>query len=242
MSEFGGARRKFSVPGRRFAAFFAIFLAAGALSACGGLSRLGEAAGGLPQFGADDGDAPAIQRNAKDGDVELILHPIAVWDETGVSPSAKISADGREFMARPRDTGFLERPFARAGLFWHSRLDHIFMPVVVLGPPAEIRKVEIHAGGNRAQLRRAPDSFKFTPAQAGGSQKISSAVFELKPRTLRAVSAADTARLIVSTNRGVLNLGLDVVGGDSPEDFRRNARILFAQFAEKMAAEKKAGG
>lgn len=222
---------------RRLALFLGVFLAAGGLSACGGLS-LDDAK--FPKFGAGGDDAPAIQRNAGGGDVELILNPVPVWDETGVSPSAKVSADGREFLVRPRETGVFEPPFARAGLFWHSRLDNIFMPVVVLGPPAKIRKVEIRAGSSRALLRRAPESFKFTPAQTGKG-KISSAVFELKPKMLRAVSASDTVHLIVSTDRGVLNLGLDVVGGDSPDDYRRNARVLFAQFAEKMAAEQ-AGG
>ena len=218
----------------------ALLLSAGALSACGSAPQFADFK--VPQFGGGGGEAPEIQRNAKDGDVELVLHPLSVWDEIGVSDSETIAADGREFLARRRGTSLWEKPFARAGLFWHSRVEHIFMPLVVLGPPAEIRKVEIRAGGSRALLRRARN-FEFTPARrSSDAGKVSSAVFEMKPETLRAVAASDTARLVVSTDRGILNLGLDVVAGDSADDYRRNARVAFARFAAKIAAEEKAGG
>lgn len=237
----GGMRRSFVA----VAQVFALCLAGG-LSACSNIPQLAELGEiEMPQFGEikllqfGAKDAPSIQRVASGDNVELILHPVAVWDETGAAPPVKVSADGREFMARQRTTSFLEKSFARAGLFWDSRLTHIFMPIVVLGPPVDIRRVEVFAGGNQALLRRANSNFKFAPSQSSlDKDEISSAVFEMKSGTLRAVAAADTARLVIHTNRGILNLGLDVVVGDSPDDYQRNARVLFAQFAEKMTAEK----
>ena len=225
--------------GRKTARLVALFLATGALSACDFRDIGNLNINSAPSSG--DKKLPVIQRNAQDGNVELVLHPVLVWDEDGASPPKTVASKGRKFIVRHRRASFLEKPYARAGLFWHSRLDYIFMPIVVLEAETEIRQVEIRAGANRANLRPAKDDFKFTPARTTGGGEVSAAVFELKPKTLRAISGAEEVRLIINTNHGVLNLGLDVVSGNSPDDYRRNARTLFADFAAQMAAEQ-AGG
>ena len=210
--------------------FFAV-LFAGVLSSCGG----GLPSGGL---GAQLGGAPPqIHKNEDGENVELVLNPVPVWDETNAADSKTVEVGGREVFARVRQGNFLERPFAKAGLFWHSRKEEIFVPVVVLGPPVKINGVEVRAGGNFSTLRRAKN-FKFTPAQSKW-EKVSSAAFEMKPSVLRAVAGEKTARMTVKTNRGNLHLGLDVVGEDSEAAVRRSARYMFAQFAGKIAEVKK---
>ena len=221
--------------------FLPVLFLAAALSACGSAPNFS-----APDvFAADDENAPSILRAAKGENVELILHPVPVWDEFGASSSAiTIESDGGKYAARPRKTGFLEKPYARAGLFWNSRLEYVLLPIVIVGPPADIRGAEIQAGANRAILRRADDNFTFTPArQSGEDGRISSAVFQMKIKTLRAIAAADTAQIVVNTSRGVLKLGLDVAADNSsPSDYRRNARALFAQFSAKIAAEQRTNG
>ncbi|MGI9306511.1 MAG: hypothetical protein ACR2P5_04320 [Gammaproteobacteria bacterium] len=212
------------------------FLLAGALlSSCGGeLAQLGG------KFGAGAGaeKAPEIRLRGSGGNMEMILHPVAVWDEKDVAAPHKVEIGGREVFVRLRGGDFWDKPFVRAGLFWNARRENIYLPVAVFGPPVDIRGLEIRAGNSRATLRRAGDEFNYTPAGSWDSAETSSAAFELKPKMLRAVAAADFAQLIIKTNRGNLHLGLDVVGDDSEESVRRNARYLFALFAEKMAAAK----
>lgn len=208
------------------------FLFAGGLSACGGELPLGELGA---QFGG--GEAPQVQKNEDGENVEMILHPVAVWDEQKTTPSQPVNIDGREVFVRFRKNDFLERPFVRVGLFWHSRKEKVFVPIVVLGPPVKIRAVEVRAGGNFALLRRA-ENFNFTPAQSKWDGEISSAAFEMKPSMLRAIADEKTAYMRIKTNRGDLHLGLDVAGGGEAE-VRGNARYLFMQFADQMAEVKK---
>ncbi len=212
--------------------FLAVLLA-GVLSSCGGELPLGDLGA---QFGG--GAAPEILQKEDGENVELVLHPVPVWDEHGAANSQTINIDGREIFVRVRDGDFLERPYVRAGLFWHSRKEEIFVPVVVLGPSVEIRKVEVRAGGSYSQLRRARN-FNFTPAKSKWEKRISSAAFEMKPAMLRAIAGEKTARLTVKTNRGDLYLGLDVAGGASESEVRGNARYMFARFADKIAEIKK---
>lgn len=193
----------------------------------------------LSQLGSGLGAEPsAIQRRQNETDVELILDPVPVWDEVGVSPPKTFSVDGTDVSSRLREKKFLERPFARAGLFWHSRQDHAFLPLVVLGPPVTIKKVEAETQHKKALLRKAR-GFQFTPAKTGLDGKISSAAFEIKLGILEALATAETAHLIVHTNRGIMRLGLDVVVEASDDALRNNARVLFARFAEQMSDYRK---
>ena len=211
--------------------FFAL-LPALVLAACTDeISRLG-------QIGAPP---PAIEQKTDGRDTEIILHPVAVWEERDAGDSRQVSVDGHVAQVRPRSGGFWDKSFVRTGLFWHSRKDNIFVPVVVLGPTAKINQVEMRAGNRTALLRRA-DNFKFTPggekSKKGGQ---SAAAFEMKPEMLAAIVNGDTAHMIIHTNRGNLHLGLDVVKNDSPSAVRENARYLFARFAEKVAQVKRGG-
>lgn len=208
-------------------------LLAALLSACSGdiaqLTQIGTPA------------APPIEQKTNGESTEIILHPVAVWEEANAAASQQVSVDGHVVKVRRRSGDFWDKAFVRAGLFWHSRKNNIFVPVVVLGPPVKIRQVEIRAG-NRVSLLRRAANFKFTPS---GSQlakdKQSSAAFEMKPEMLAQIVTGETAHMVVRTNRGNLHLGLDVVNGDSPSVVRGNARYLFSRFSEKMAQVKENG-
>ncbi len=204
------------------------------LSSCGG---------NLSQFGVTTvgNDATTIEKREKDGDVELILHPVAVWDERGAAESETINVDGKDIQVRVRKKDIFEKSFVKMGLFWHSRGKNIFVPVSVSGPSVEIRQLEIYAGGNFSVLKRAKN-FNYTPGKSKfNSDKISFAAFEMKPSLLAALVKADTVEAVIKTSRGNLKLGLDVVAGDSISDARINARRLFSVFADKIAANKRGG-
>lgn len=199
-------------------------------------------AGNLPFDAPANGEAAtsvepgAIERRQTEGAVELVLQPVDVWDTQKVVSPMTVYVDGAPFKARQRSSGFLEKPYVRAGLFWSSRAEHVFLPVMVMGPTVEINNVEIHTDSNFSQLRKARN-FSFKPADIKEADKVSFASFEMRPETLRAVANADIARMTINTSRGALHMGLDVVGGRSEKDVSHNARVLFARFAGQMAAE-----
>ena len=191
---------------------------------------------GVSGNGEQTGGGVIERRQTQDG-VELVLQPVDVWDTQKTVEHMTVFIDGAPFKARQRASGFLEKPYVRAGLFWSSRAEKVFLPVMVTGPKVDIRSVEIRAGGDFARLRLARN-FTFTPAISPEElKKVSFAAFEMNPGTLRAIANADTARMTINTNRGALHMGLDVVGKRSEEDVSRNARVLFARFAGQMAAQ-----
>ena len=122
------------------------------LSACGG---------GAAFSGAK---TAAIEKRDNGKDVELILHPVPVWDGGGAVSQTVALDGGGDIVVRVRSTGILDRAYVRMGLFWHSRREIIFVPVEVLGPPAKLR-----AG---ADCRRRPcrgaataQGFHFAPGR-----------------------------------------------------------------------------
>ena len=178
------------------------------------------------------------------GDVELRLDPVDVWEDIKTEP-VKVEIDGRELYVRKRPGGTFESAWVRMGLLWNSKTNYAYVPIVVLGPPVEIREIRVDAGPSFALLKKA-ENFHFKPGSRifDGKKEKSSAVFIMPISVLSLIASSKTARLSVKTNRGNLNVGLGVVAGDSINNLRGNAKNLIAQFkdmVEDVIKEKGAG-
>ncbi|WOV91921.1 MAG: hypothetical protein R1F54_04650 [Candidatus Zeuxoniibacter abyssi] len=200
------------------------------------LSACGEQLSGLDLSGLSVGkaDQEIKQFDGDGGDVELRLDPVDVWDDIKTEP-VKVEIDGRELYVRKRPGGTFEHAWVRMGLFWHSKTDYVYVPIVVLGPPVEIRELRVDAGPSFALLKKA-ENFHFEPGSRifDGKKEKSSAVFIMSINMLSLIASSKTARLSVKTNRGNLNVGLGVVVGNSINNLRGNAKNLIAQFKDMV--------
>ena len=205
---------------------FLVILFTGVLSACGSGSPFAQLTSG--------NNTPTIEQTLEGEYSQLILSPIEVWDEQNVTAPELTNVNGYEIFVRRRETHVFEKPYVRAGLFWNSRLPHAFLPIVVLGPKADINGVSVRAGKIYQSLRPARN-FSFTPTKSKWeTQPLSSATFEIEPALLRAIADEKTAQLTIKTNRGTLRVGLDVVSIIDTLGIDNNARVWFAQFMDRM--------
>ena len=201
-----------------------LILAAAMLSACGG---------GAAFSGAK---TAAIEKRDNGKDVELILHPVPVWDGGGAVSQTVALDGGGDIVVRVRSTSILDRAYVRMGLFWHSRREIIFVPVEVLGPPAKLRRVRIVAGDHVAVLQPA-QGFHFAPGRPRvkllGGKKPSTAAFEMTPETLAAIASSARAEAVIETNRGNLAVALDAATGESAAAAAASAKRQFGLFLER---------
>ena len=159
--------------------------------------------------------------------MELILHPVPVWDGGGAVSQTVALDGGGDIVVRVRSTSILDRAYVRMGLFWHSRREIIFVPVEVLGPPA---KTAAGADCPRATMSRCCNrrrAFILPPAVRAlnywAEKKPSTAAFEMTPETLAAIATAARAEAVIETNRGNLAVALDAATGDVGRRRRRRA-------------------
>ncbi len=190
--------------------------------------------------GGGEPDVLIKRFDGENNDVELRLDPVYVWDNINVE-SEKVKVDGRELYVRKRPSGgIFERAWVRLGVFWHSKTDYVFIPIVVLGSPVEIRGLLINSGQSRASLKKA-DNIKFKPGSKmfDSDNKKSSAVFKMSLKVFKTITSAKKTQVVIQTNRGNLAVGLDVVTGDSTDDLRTNAKNLIVQFHDMIQDIKK---
>lgn len=163
------------------------------------------------------------------GKTELILEPVDVWGVDGTTASGTGTIDGKDFafVHRPADSS--EPAWVRLGLFWQSPMQHIIMPVVVLGPPAEIHALYLRTNSGREFLTRA-ENFHFTPAQRTFDRSLSSAAYTLTPSQLSLLIDHPQIIIGVRTNRGVLHVSPAVVSEMGESAWRNSARYHFALF------------
>ena len=213
-----------------------ILAAAFMLAGCAGLPAMPNLNLNLPQ--ASQNKSGAIERSEKDGAVQLILHPVPVWDDKGASEPVSAKVDGRSVYVRKRRGGAFEQPWVKMGLLWNSSVEEVYIPVVVFGPPVDIRWLEFHReGGGRQKLDKARN-VSFTPGVNfwERNRKMSSGVFSAPLEVLDDMVSSKVSRVAVNTNRGYLYVDLGALSGDSPSATRQNAKVLFSQFNEMRAA------
>ncbi len=220
------ARAKIKIP--LAAATVAI---AAALSGCGELTSAANF-----NFADPFAGVPKIERAEKDGSVELVLYPVAVWDEKGATEPVRVDVGGENVYLRKAQRSPLARPWVKMGLLWNSRGDGVYVPVVVFGPPADIYGLEFAGEGGREKLEKARN-VSFEPGGDdfwGGGRRQSSAVFRIGANALESFLASPLSRVVVRTNRGALILDLGALGGDTEAATRANAKVMFSRFVRQM--------
>ena len=197
------------------------------LSACGGST--------ISISEAWDSQQPEVRKHRDNfGHVEVVLDPVKVWDDKNASAPVSVKIGGQNLFMRKYGGDIFDKAWAQMGLFWHSKSKNIVVPIVVFELAVKIHQVEIRTSEQQALLPMAED-FDFTPGKLRfDSRPMSSAAFVMPPQLLEAIVNEKIAQLIIKTDRGNMHVGLDVVHGDAEADLRRNAKYLFALFADTI--------
>ena len=187
--------------------------------------------------GAEEGIIIRPEQNTEREGVELVLYPVAVWGDKDASAPVATEVGGREVYLRKRRGRWLDRARAKMGLFWNSRGDDIYLLVAVSGPPAYVRGVRVHYGGDDGGLLLADaGNVRLIPGRNiwdGGDGKTP-AVYAIKPEVFADMLAAEESRVSVDIGDGLLELDLGALGDDSSRAAHENAKVLFWQFYDKM--------
>lgn len=201
-----------------------------ALAACSGEIGSLNLGGGLP--------LTAIQQNQDDeGNVELLLEPVDVWDDQGALEAEQIEVSGKTLYFRMRNKDIFENAWVRVGLFWHTKLNRIYMPVVVSGPPVEITRIRVTADESSEILEKATN-FNFEPGKRPFDKELSSGVFTMSPSILATVTDAENFYVDVITNRGQLRVNLSAVTDRTASTLTASAKYQFAEFYRRQQALK----
>lgn len=171
-----------------------------------------------------------------EGNVELILEPVDVWDNGDAGDAETFTVNEQQLSFRVRSAELLDQAWVRLGLFWHSRQDNIQMPLVIVGgPPVTIRRVQIQAGRSRETLQPAKN-FNFTAGKRPLDDVLHSGAFSITPEMLSAIAEADDVYVTILTSRGVLRVNLAVVTGSSDNQLASSAKYQFADFSRRQQA------
>lgn len=166
------------------------------------------------------------------GNTELIVEPLDMWDWNPALRSEQVEVEGEQLYFALRPIGPLDQAWVRGGLFWHSKMDKVMMPIVVLGPPVEMQKMYLEFDGKKQFLSK-PKDFKFTAGKRALDKHLSSGTFALTPAQLRALVESENIVLGVWTNRGILRVSPHAVPSMDAGEWKKSARYHFAQFYNK---------
>lgn len=180
---------------------------------------------------------PSIRQNSNEtGDVELIIDPINAWDEKGAGQEKLYTVNGKELHFRLKDVSFTDKAWIRVGLFWHSRAKKVMVPVVALGPPVKIKKIQFIIDGSRRISPRKAKDFTYTPNKQLLDKNVSTNSFEIKLEQLKKIVEAKNVTLILATSRGNLVANLSVVTKDDERSLQKSVKYLFVDFYDQINA------
>lgn len=221
--------RAFLLRGQRYIFVGLVALAGLGLSAC----SVESLSTNLSDFTNTNSDG-VYQISNDAGEVEIILDPIEVWEERGAAPPQSFTVDDKDIEVRLLKSGdWQDKSWVKVGLFWHSKMKKVMMPVVVLGPPVEISRIQLVFGDSRVTPPKAKNFSFSTGKPLFGSSTASSSSFEVRREHLRKIIKEQNPKLIIETHRGNLLVNLSVTAMDE-NNLNKSLKYLFADFYAKM--------
>ncbi len=179
---------------------------------------------------------PIIQSTDAVGDIEIKMQPVDVWDEKGSGNIKAYNVNEKPYFFRLKDVKITDQAWVRVGLYWQTKLNKVALPIVILGPPVSIKKIQFVLDKNKRITPKKLKTFSFTPVEKLFDKNLSSDSFEISKNNLKQIVEAKNITLIVSTTRGNLVVNLAVVTSDDEKTLQNSVKYLFTDFYNRMSA------